>query len=854
MQLALSFADPHAPLATLAGGKGANLAKLTQAGLPVPNGFVVTAEAYSLFERDAAALLEPVDRFPFTDSAALELRCEQLVGQLVSLPVPAVVIAAIREQLQLLALNTPVSVRSSATTEDLGGAAFAGQHDTYLNVLALDDIVDKVRHCWASLWSGRAVVYRRGSGFTLREARMAVVVQRMAFCDSAGVGFSFNPISGNLREQVFDANHGLGESVVGGEAQIDHFVVEKATGNIVHAAIAEKHEKIVAAGAGTSGTRTVELTGAERTEPCLTAAQVKELSQLLVGVERLYGFPQDIEWGFENGQVRLLQSRPITRIPARWTREESAERFPSVITPLAWALVEDGFHRSLNYSFALMGMPPFHGKWFAMFGHYIYGNQNAVEVYANGAASHLRIASIADIMAALPTLREQYGWVLELPLTWSRDLDHYLIQIGELMSEDLERSSTAEVWDFVKRVRDLGAEYFLPNIAISITQRTLYRVLHGLLQMAAGAEQAPVLFDRLLAYCETKTGAINKELHRFARRIAQLPALVAQLESTDAAEFLRRGGFEPHPALQATFNKFLRDHGHREVEFDPYHPTWIDAPELVVENLKAMLHSQREDPAIKERELKIVMAETESVIVSRVPEDLRFLVREIIRLARVYTSLDDVEHYQTTRLTLPLRKGLKMLGVRLRVLGVIDDPMDVYFAQYEPLDNAVKANNPDVWHALRIQIQAEKAAYLQRRNESPAWESGAPADAASQDAATASEGLPAGSGVLKGLAGSPGTASGPVFRVFGSEDFGKFPQGAVLVARTTNPAWTPLFFKAAAVITECGGPLSHGAVTAREIGLPAVMSVRGVLAALENGEVVTVNGTTGHVVRQKEAA
>src|SRR5882762_11086282 len=121
MQLAASFADPHAPLATLTGGKGANLAKLTQAGLPVPDGFVVTAEAYSLFERAAAALLEPVDRFPFTDSAALELRCEQLVGQLVSLPVPAAVIAAIREKLPLLALDTPVSVRSSATTEDLGG-------------------------------------------------------------------------------------------------------------------------------------------------------------------------------------------------------------------------------------------------------------------------------------------------------------------------------------------------------------------------------------------------------------------------------------------------------------------------------------------------------------------------------------------------------------------------------------------------------------------------------------------------------------------------------------------------------------------------------------------------------------
>ena len=837
MALVVPFADRSALDSSVTGGKGANLAKLMQAGLPVPDGFVVTAEAYAAFAADAANLLSEANRFPFEEPAALEARCAELVAQLASRAIPRAVVDAIRDQLAVLGADVAVSVRSSATTEDLGGAAFAGQHATYLNVRGLDEILNRVRDCWASLWSSRAVAYRRGIGFALQETRMAVVVQRMAFCDVAGVGFSFNPITGHLGEQVFDANHGLGESVVGGEAQVDHFVVDKKTAALVSADVAEKSAKIVAAAPGFSGTSTVVLEGDERTKACLSGAQLEELSRLLLAVDRLYGFPQDIEWGFENGALRLLQSRPITRIPPCWTREESAERFPTVITPLAWALVESGFHQSLNYSFKLMGMPPFHGKWFAMFGHYIYGNQNAVEIYANGAAAGLNIASLEDFAAAIPVLRDRYAWVLDLPMTWARDLDHYLIGLGELMAEDLGHRSTQELWDFVLRVRDHGAEYFLPNIAISITQRTLHRVLHGLLR-------SPALVDRLLAYCETKTGAINKELHHLSQRIAQHEELAARLERSSGAEFIAAGGFAGYPELETAFRKFLRDHGHREVEFDPYHPTWIEAPDLVVENLKAMLQGSQQDPATKERELKIVMAETEAEVLSRVPEEVRFAIREIIRLARVYTTLDDVEHYQTTRLTLPLRKGLKILGQRLKVLGVVDDPGDVYFAQYEALDGAVNANTPERWHDLRLQIIAGKAAYLGHRNASPAWELGEDAKASDESD----------EGTLAGLPGSPGIASGPVFRVFGSEDFGRFPKGAVLVARTTNPAWTPLFFKAAAVITECGGPLSHGAVTAREIGLPAVMSVRNALATLAEGEIVIVNGTTGRVQVAAEAA
>src|ERR1700730_6997287 len=528
MCLMLPFTSVAASDSQLSGGKGSNLAKLTQAGLPVPAGFIVTAEAYRIFAGLAQKILVTTDRLTFTDDQVTDRQCEALLSELARVPFPAEVGVALRRHLEEIVSDTPVSVRSSATTEDLGGAAFAGQHDTYLNCMGYEDIALHVKRCWASLWSGRAVTYRRQAGFDLNATSMAVVVQKMAFCDVAGVGFSFNPVSGNLDEQVFDANYGLGESVVGGEARVDHFTVDKRTGALLGASVAEKEFKIVAAPNG-AGTMAVPLATEERMRPCLNPEQIKSLSRLLVEVDSLYGCPQDIEWGFDRGQLRLLQSRPITRIPARWTRDESAERFPSVITPLAWALVEEGFHKSLNYSFSLMGLPPFRGKWFALFDHYVYGNQNAVQVYATGAASHIKIGSLPALIATIPVLREQYQWVLELPLTWSRDLDHYLLCIGELMAEPLDGRSIPDLWKFVLRVKDLGAEYFLPNIAISITQRTLYRVLHGLLNILMGPTQAPIVFDKLLAYCETKTGVINKELYRFAARIAEKPSLVDEL-------------------------------------------------------------------------------------------------------------------------------------------------------------------------------------------------------------------------------------------------------------------------------------------------------------------------------------
>jgi pyruvate,water dikinase len=572
---------------------------------------------------------------------------------------------------------------------------------------------------------------------------------------------------------------------------------------------------------------------------CLDEARRQAIVSLMLKIEQTYQFPQDIEWGFLGETPYILQSRPITTIPERWTRDESAERFPTVITPLTWDLVQEGFHRSLNYSFRLIGFPPYDGKWFALFGHYVYGNQNAVEIY--GRQNPIQINSIEDLQAAIPMIREKYHWVQELPITWLRDLDHYLLSIGELMAEPLENKSLSEVWEYVLRVNKLGSDYFLPNIAISLTQSALYRVLLGFLTLAFGKQEAPARFDHLLAFCETKTGAINTELYSLSREAAQDPGLKTLLSGNSSRDIIKHDQLADFPEFKSQFETFLRNHGHREIEFDAYHPTWVEVPWVVLDNIvMAMNAPQSATPYDRQRQLKLTMQETEYECLQQLPKELHFFFHELVRLTRSYTSLDDLEHYETTRLTLPLRRGLRALGERLVELSVLDEPMDIFFAHYEPLNDAIHQNGSEQWRALSKALRLEKADYLANKARTPEWVLGE-GEVQTFDGES-----------LDGLPGSPGKAEGKIFQVLGPDDFARFPRGAVLVARTTNPTWTPLFYNAAAIVTESGGPLSHGAVIAREMKIPAVTSVRNALSLLKNEQSITVDGTTGKIYLQTE--
>ncbi|SDS27455.1 PEP-utilising enzyme, mobile domain [Brevibacterium siliguriense] len=916
MSLTLRFTDPLATELARSGGKGASLAKSAQ-NLPVPGGFIVTADAYSQF---IAPLQSRITELIGTDSPA-----EAIADFIRATPIPAAWLSEFDEAVAEAGLTGhAVAVRSSGTMEDLPGAAFAGQHDTYLGVRGTAAIAEAVRDCYASLWNEHAFRYRRQLGVDQLEAKMAVVVQLMVSVgadEAAGVAFSVDPVRGNTDEVLINAAFGLGETVVGGEDPVDEFRVHRDSGDQVAAEIAEKPTALIMRGAGDglstgfgdggdrlgeggdrlgegdgrgdgrlgvgddARTTVVDLGEEQRTRPALTAEQTRAVAELAVAAENHFGFAQDIEWALHDGDLYLLQSRPITRVAPRWTRDESAERFPTPVTPLTWDLVEAGFHHSLNHSFDLMGLPPFDDKWFVMRDFYIYGNQTAVDLYA-GRLPTAMLSSVEAITESLPQIAQQFGWVQELPVQWMRDLDTYLIGIGRLSHEPLEEKTLGQVWDHVIAISDLGTEYFRPNIAISLTQGTLYAALQHMLSLALDEDQAQVVFERLMASTETKTSQVNAELRELSQLVAADADLLAALEAHHGEAGVSE--LERFPQFKAVFDRFLAQHGHRELDFDAYYPTWVEAPHIVLDQIRLLAARTVAEAEAKasdaeggpngagdgapksgagaapmtDMERKVIQAETELAVVNAAPEKLRYLVQEVIRLARTYTALDDLEHYQTTRLTLPMRRALRELGGRLVDAGVLDEASDVYFIDFEHLDTAIRADaanreadttdaaagtststatgSTGTGHALTslTEIAAQnKAAYQAAVERTPEWEYGRATAAVDSD-----------TDHISGTAGSPGTVEGEVFVVHSPADFSSFPDGAILVARTTNPAWTALFYQAGGVITESGGALSHGAVTARELGLPAVMAVRDATSRFTSGQRVRVDGSNGTVV------
>ncbi|HJW13792.1 MAG TPA: PEP/pyruvate-binding domain-containing protein [Thermoanaerobaculia bacterium] len=827
MSWILEFGDRSARDVGSAGGKGSSLARLFQAGFPVPAGLIVTADADRAFRDEDPELKRAVAGFDFARPEVLREQCERIRARLIGRPLPPPLARELSERLPPLLALGPVAVRSSSTLEDLAGAAFAGQHDTFLNRATIQSVLEAVRRCFASLWEDRAVRYRRERGYGQEGASMAVAIQSMVGSESAGVAFTVDPITGDAGRLLINSAWGLGETVVSGEGDVDQFVLDRKTGRVVEARIAEKTRAIVGA---SDGTRVVELSGDRAKAASLSEGELQGLWKLSIDAERLAGFPQDVEWAIAGGRVFLLQSRPITRLPDRWTRDESAERFPNVVTPLTWDYASEAFHASLSHSLRLMGLPPFSGHWFDRFDGYIYGNQTAVRLFTAGFPP---FESLEELRRLLPDVRRRYPWVESLPVSWARDLDRYLLRLGALESIDTAGMTEAELGRLVDSIANAGREYFLPNIAISLTHALLHLGLFRFLSFVAAPAEAAKLYDELMGFCETKTSLVNTDLQalaRLARRDAALEQLLRRTDRRAIWEERRLAGF---PAFEASFARFLEDHGHREVDFDAFHPTWSGQPWVVLENIRLLLEQPSlPDPASRSAELRETQQLAEQRLAELVPGDLRFFAAELVRLCRAYTALDDIEHYQTTRLNTPFRRTLMELGSRLTRRGVLEAPEEVFFLRRRTLEGLLHADVSQAQASGEARFNA--AEYRRQSKQAPPWIRGETPVAAA-------------SGALRGLPGSPGVAEGPVFRVHSVEDFARFPSGAVLVARTTNPAWTPLFYSARAVVTESGGPLSHGAVTAREVGIPAVMAVRGALEALPDGARVRVNGTAGSV-------
>lgn len=818
----------------VAGGKGANLGELRRAGFTVPDGFVLTTAAYEL-------VADPTDA---SDPARARARLRNVA-------VPEAVAAAVRDAYR--AIGSPrVAVRSSATAEDLPEASFAGQQDTYLDIEGEGAVLDAVRRCWASLWNERAVSYRATHDIGEGALRLAVVVQRMVDAEVAGVLFTADPITGRRRRAVIDAVRGLGEQLVSGAVNPDHFVVDARDATIV-----------------------------ERRGDVIDDARLRELATVGTRIEAHFGRPQDIEWAIDrSGTLHVVQSRDITTLyPVPATAPDpdtdlrvyfSANVAQGVFEPFTPMGLQT-FKLIGSVLMTIFGRPPADpvaGSYVtAVAGMRLWLDltgllrdratrelpSRAMSVMeARSAALFARLLedprlaprATSSLRARLGLVRTVLGTgappiVIRALLRPDATRDRLLRDIDAIVRTDVGPLDTPERrLDAFQRLFATVLPRLGPRVIAMVGAGFLSYGVAGRLLRGAATEDELRLVLRGLPH--NPTTQMDLELWALARRLrhdAESRVALETLASDQLGANFRRGTL---PAkLQHELEAFLERYGHRAVaEIDLGLPRWSEDPTHL---LGAIANYQRLDPAAvaPDEQFERGVREAEAMVerlVARLHGPRRFLARALLRRVRALTGVREVPKFNIIRVFARGRAILAPVGEHLAASGRIAAADDIWFLTLPDARRALAGED------LRAVVTARRDEYRReiRRRHVPRvlLSDGTDAEAAFVTVAA--------DGAMRGSPASPGIAHGTA-RVLRSPVGARLDPGEVLVAHATDPGWTPLFLTASALVMEMGGMMSHGAVVAREYGIPAVVGVPNATERIATGQRVIVDGSAGTV-------
>ena len=805
MEFVMSLRDLDREDVAIAGGKGANLGELVRAGLQVPDGFLVTTEAYA---RVVNLLdLKIADGVAGGDGAAIRASVEAAA-------MPADIQAAIADAYTALG-SGPVAVRSSATAEDLPGAAFAGQQDTYLNIIGEAAVLDAVRRCWGSLWTDRAIAYRDRIGIEQAEVKIAVVVQRMINAEIAGVMFTADPVSGDRKTILVDASRGLGEAVVSGLVTPDHYVLDD-TGNVRDFQQGRREVVIRSAAAG----GVVREAGGTEDAQSLSDSVLAELAQLGTTIARQFGRPQDIEWAYADRRVWLLQARPMTALPPPPLKLNARQRLLGSVL-LDYVPVRP-------YPIDMSTWVPYGpaGLMARVVG--TFGLRDAFEGFLP--EDEYGVVDRFVPLAPRPTPRLLLTpWRIATlahryhPARWTDDprFAAFLNHVRSLAAQDLMtmrwpwlKTIPRQALDLITPIGDLRIDY-LPGTMLSLLR--LFIVLRLLGRSALLAN---------LLVTQTRTSDANHALEALADRARDHPDLY------DAVSTLDPNQLAAFPTFEAAFSAYLAEYGHREtvtpILVTP--PTQRDAPDTVLALIKVLAAEPPRPPEDHERVLHELLQHPLLRSGRR-----RARVTHWVEAARAGVAFREDSHFYFL-LPLPiLRRSLLEMGRRLRDVGLLKKPEDVFHLRLEELEAINDPTTLEDPERLRAAVRTRSA----RREEL--------AGVRLIDPAAVFPQRDAGDALITGTPASSGSATGPVRLIHGPAEFGRLAAGDVLVCPYTNPAWTTLFQLAAAVVVDTGGLGSHAAIVAREYGIPAVMGTGTGTTTLTDGQLVTVNGSTGRV-------
>ena len=877
------FQEIHAGDVDVVGGKGANLGEMTQAGLPVPPGFCITAKAYHDFVNSTGlnqSILEILSSIDKGDPNAVEVATGEIRSLINSQVIPDGLASQIVESYWLLRkeMGVPgsspvrVAVRSSATAEDLPSASFAGQQDTYLNVCGEEALLEHVKSCWASLWTARATTYRDKQRFDHSKVYLAVVVQAMVASEVSGILFTANPVDGARDVAVINASWGLGEAIVSGLVTPDTLSVHKKRGEIMSRCISSKNNTISYAENG--GIVQLETQAEKREAPALNDQQAIELVGLGCKIERHYGSPQDIEWAFANGRWYILQVRPITTLaeerPAppsygEYYRSMFVEIFPDPLTPIFASAVQMLFKSMLDFTFRTWGFEPSQDlPAIGLFYNQPYFNRDYIEAAFEPLSPEVRALLVAQVVnpfadhkggsqfeASRPYLRMAYRTVrfmLDYPKILPDLLERYHKEVAEVEGKNEKELSDR---DLVAAIRDMvyGPTRMLIDydfLLITVVKR-VYHLAGQMLEPFFG-EEAEVLRGKLISgITGNKTMETNMHLWDLAQAAKASPVVSELLRKQDGSKDLMERLDETREGrvFLEKLNGFLDAFGHREVRLDILYPTWCEDPTPVFNFLRSYLDiGPNQDPHLQQERLIQQRQELTETVRARLRKDPkgRFLVWPLfywlLDKIEFHTRERDTMHFEMTRIFPPFRRFLFELGARWTRRGILTQPEQIFFLSLDELREVADSPKP----VSEVASQRQEMFEINKKRPCPVAITSNKEIYADMEEKAGEE-----TGRLDGIAGSPGIVTGRARVIAGPEEFHLLQKGEILVAPITNPVWTPLFAIASGVITEIGGILSHGAIVAREYGIPAVMSISRATERVQDGQTVVVDGNRGYV-------
>jgi phosphoenolpyruvate synthase/pyruvate phosphate dikinase len=863
----LGFNEIDRSKVLLAGGKGANLGELSRIKqVQVPQGFCVTTEAYKMVTEnnhelnnllDKLMLLKAEDREKISNiSATIRALIE-------STPISKEIEKEIANHLKNFGEKDAFAVRSSATAEDLPNASFAGQQDTYLNIIGREAILKHIGQCWASLFTDRAVVYRIQNGFDHRRVHLAVVVQQMVFPQAAGILFTADPLTGNRKISSIDAGFGLGEAMVSGLVSADNYKVHN--GNIIDKRIPAKKLAIYALKDG--GTKEQPLEPGMQNKQALTDEQIVQIERMGREIEAHFGSPQDIEWCLADDTFYMVQSRPITTLyPVPETNDHGNHVYISV-----------GHQQMMTDAMKPLGL----SLWQLRAARPMFkaGGRLFVDV-TEGLATPVNRANLLEAMEqhdplikdALLTIVERGDFVKTLPNDEKAEVfvksnkgmpaADILAQVGKdpAIVADLIKNNEASVDTLKQNIQSRSGTDLFDFILDDIQQskKTIFHPQHLGVIMAAmnaaswinenmnewlGEKNVADTFSQ--SVLNNITSEMGLELLDVADVIRPYPEVIAWLQQAKNDNFLDGsdtldGGKECRDAIDAYLDKYgMRCAG----EIDITKTRWRENPAILVPLILSNIKNFK--PGAGKRKFEQGLQEAlkkEQELLGRLKqlpdgEQKAKETKDMIDLIRNFVGYREYPKYGIVSRFFIYKQALLKEIEKLIQANIVRDKEDVYYLTFQELREVVRT------HKIDQQLIGK------RRDEHRLDQKLTPPRVITSDGEIITgmykhQDLPA--GAIAGLAVSSGIIEGRA-RVILNMAEAELEDGDILVTIFTDPSWTPLFVSIKGLITEVGGMMTHGAVIAREYGLPAVVGVNNATGLIKDGQRIKLNGTDGYV-------